>query len=62
MKEKITEIKVNGKRKGWFSKRIPQTAQEIIDEVSEELEEKYDQLNKMEDKQNGKNRTRSTGL
>ena len=53
MKGKITEIKVNGKTKGWYGKKIPQTAQEIIDEVTEELEEKYNQLNKQEDKQNG---------
>lgn len=54
MKEKITEIKINGKTKGWFGKRIPKTAQEIIDEVTEEIEEKYNlkRENKDEPKKN----------
>ena len=42
--EKITEIRVNGKTKGWYGKRIPKTAQEIIDEVEKEMNAKYNQL------------------
>ena len=50
MKDKITEIKINGKTTGYYGKRISQTAQEIIDEVSEELNKKQ------EVKQNGNTR------
>lgn len=38
---KITEIKIDGKTKGYYGRRIPQTAQEIIDEVEKEMEIKY---------------------
>jgi uncharacterized alkaline shock family protein YloU len=40
-KEKITEIKKDGKTQGWYGSKIPETAQEILDEVEKELEEKY---------------------
>ena len=58
MNEKITELKINGKTQGWYGKRFPKTAQEILDEVEKEMNAKYAYLNKTGGNTNGTNKTK----